>query len=116
MFADKIAILVMLTADAPSFVRVALRVLLLPTATPPKLSDAGVNPSAKVSPVPVSEIVWVGLPGELSFNVTAPVRVPEAVGVNVIVMVQFCPAVIVAGQVLLWAKSPLLAIEVKFTE
>ena len=79
---------VMFTAAAPSLVRVALCVMLEPTTTLPKLSDAGVNPSASVSPVPVSAMVCVGLPGQLSFRVTAPLRVPALVGVKVIVIVQ----------------------------
>ena len=53
----------MFTAAAPSLVRVAACVMLDPTATLPRLSVAGVKPSARVSPVPVSEIVCVGLPG-----------------------------------------------------
>src|SRR5579863_9992442 len=101
-FAGEMAIFVMLTAAAPSLVKVALRALCEPTATLPKLSDAGVNPSASASPVPVRLIAWVGLPGQLSFRVTAPGRFPAAVGIKVTVILQFSPAVIVAGQVLLW--------------
>src|SRR5260370_16094886 len=101
-FAGEIAIPVMLTAAAPSLVKVALWVILDPTTTLPRLSDAGVNPNASVSPVPVRVMVCVGLPGQLSFSVTAPLRVPAAVGVKVTLMVQLCPAVIVVGQVLLW--------------
>src|ERR1017187_9775111 len=92
---------VRLTDVAPSLVKVALREALEPTAMLPKLSDAGVNPNVSVSPVPVRLMVCVGLPGELSFRVTAPLRGPVAVGVKVTVIVQFCPAVIVFGQVLL---------------
>ena len=91
---------VRLTAAEPSLVKVALRLLLAPTTMLPKLSDPGVNPSARVSPVPVRLIVCTGLPGLLSFNVTAPVRAPAAVGANVTVIMQFCPDVSAAGQVL----------------
>ena len=94
---------VRLTDDEPSLVKVALRVALAPTNLLPKLSGVGVNPNASVSPVPVRLMVWVGLPGLLSFRVTAPVRVPGLVGVKVIVIVQLVPAVIVVGQVWVWA-------------
>jgi hypothetical protein len=60
---------VMFTAAAPSLVRVALCVMLDPTATLPRLSDAGVKPSTRVAPVPVSEMICLGLPGLLSFSV-----------------------------------------------
>src|ERR1700757_4861597 len=93
-------IFVMLTAAAPSLVRVAVRVLLVPTVMLPKLSDEGVNPKARLSPVPVRETVCVGLPAELSFNVSVPVRVPAAVGVKVTVIAQFVPAFMLVGQVL----------------
>lgn len=53
----EMAILVMLTGAAPPLVRVALSVLLEPTGTLPMLRDAGVNPSARVSPVPLRTIV-----------------------------------------------------------
>ena len=43
----------------------------------------------------------------LSAIVTEPRRLPEASGANVIVMVQLFPAATLAGQLLLWAKSPL---------
>jgi len=106
---------VVFTDDAPSLVTVALCVLLEPTGTFPRLRLAGVNPRAPLSPVPLSVMVYVGLPGQLSLRVTAPVRVPAAVGEKVIVIVQFCPgsSVVVVGQVLLWEKSPLLAVLVK---
>src|SRR5258708_39438883 len=64
-------------------------------------------------------MVCVGLPGQLSLRVTAPVRVPAAFGEKVTVIVQFCPGprgVGVVGQVWLWEKSPLLAMLVKVTE
>jgi hypothetical protein len=42
--------------------------------------------------------------------VIVPVRAPEAVGVNVTMIVQVAPDGKVAAQLLVWAKSPLLAI------
>src|ERR1700730_3066546 len=104
------------TAAAPSLVRVALSVMLDPTVTLPRLSDAGVKPSARVSPVPVSEMVCLGLPGQLSFSVTALFWVLATVGVNVTVIVQFWPEASVGGQVWVWENSPLVAMLLNFTE
>ena len=47
-----------------------------------------------------------GLPVALSVTVTAAVRVPDAVGLNVTLIVQLAPALTELPQVLLWAKSP----------
>src|SRR5579872_597784 len=109
-------IFVMVTAAAPSLVKVTLRLPLEPTTMLPKLRDAGVNPNAKVWPVPVRLMICIGLPGQLSFSVTPPLRVPVVVGVKVTVMEQFCPAANAVGQVLFSEKSPELAMELKFTE
>src|SRR5258708_32458453 len=94
---------VRLTDAAPSLVKVAFRVALEPTSMLPKFIDAGVYPNASVSPVPVRLMVCVGLPGLLSFRITAPLRVPVLVGVKVIAIVQLVAAVIVVGQVWVWA-------------
>ena len=48
-----------------------------------------------------------GLPLALSVIVTAPLRAPLAVGVNVTLMVQFAFCATVEPQLLVWAKSPL---------
>ena len=57
-------------------------------------------------PVPVRLTVWVaGL--ALSVIVTAPVRVPAAVGLKVTLSVQLALAARLAPQVLVWEKSPL---------
>src|SRR5205807_9410601 len=48
-----------------------------------------------------------GLPAMLSVIVTAPVRMPVAVGVNVTLMVQLAPAATDVPQVLVCMKSPL---------
>jgi len=50
-----------------------------------------------------------GLPLALSLILSAPVRLPEAVGVKVRLMVQLALTARLAGQLLLCAKSPLLA-------
>src|SRR5947209_3831344 len=65
-----------------------------------------------VVPVPLSEITC-GLPAAESVIVTAPVRVPDWVGVKVTMMPQLAPADSVAGQLLVWAKSPLGAIPLR---
>jgi len=51
-------------------------------------------------------MVWVLL-GALSFRVTAPVRVPVAVGVNFTLIVQLAPAATVLPQVPSPAKAKL---------
>jgi hypothetical protein len=57
-------------------------------------------------PVPVRLTVWVaGL--ALSVIVTAPVRVPAAVGLKVTLRVQLALAARLEPQVLVWEKSPL---------
>jgi hypothetical protein len=57
-------------------------------------------------PVPVRLTVWVaGL--ALSVMVTAPLRVPAAVGLKVTLSVQVALAARLEPQVLVWEKSPL---------
>ena len=63
------------------------------------------------APVPV-KLTVCGLPLALSVIVRVPVRVPEAVGVKVTLMLQFAPAArleVLAGQLLVAEKSPLAA-------
>src|SRR5436305_136269 len=63
--------------------------------------------------VPAPESVTLcGLPAALSVIVTAPVRVPVAVGVNVRLMAQFAPAASDVPQVVVCAKSPMAAMPV----
>jgi hypothetical protein len=58
------------------------------------------------TPVPVRLTVWVvGL--ALSVMVTAPVRVPVAVGLKVTLIVQLAPAATLEKQLLVWEKLPL---------
>src|SRR5580698_4679781 len=61
----------------------------------------------KSTPVPV-RLTVCGLTVALSFTVSVPVRLPVAVGVSTTLMVQVDPAVNVAGQLLLWLKSPVI--------
>jgi hypothetical protein len=56
-------------------------------------------------PVPLSDTVR-GLPLPLSVIVTAPVRAPVAVGVNVTLIEQFAPAATDDPQVFVCANSP----------
>ena len=58
-------------------------------------------------PVPV-RLTVCGLPAALSVMVTAPVRVPVAVGLNVTLIVQLEPAESEVPQVVVDAKSPLV--------
>jgi len=60
-----------------------------------------------VTPVPDRAAVW-GLPVPLSVTVTAAVRAPVAVGLNVALMAHWAPAARLDPQVFVWAKSPLL--------
>src|SRR5579864_422452 len=64
-------------------------------------------------PMPLSGTLC-GLLGALSVMVSAPVRVLSTVGVNVTVNVQYpfgAKGVGVIGQLFVWLKSPLIAIE-----
>src|SRR5258708_9997162 len=66
-------------------------------------------------PVPV-RLTDCGLPEALSVMLRVPVRLPDAVGVNVTLMVQFAPAATELPQVLVWAKSPLAETAVRVSE
>jgi hypothetical protein len=84
---------VMLKAVVPTLVRVTVFVgLVVPIvaiATTPKLKLVG--ESFAVVPIPLS-VTFCGLPAALSLMLSAAVRVPDAVGLNVTVMLQFAPA------------------------
>src|SRR5260370_9051623 len=68
-----------------------------------------------VEPIPV-RLTDCGLPEALSVMLRVPVRLPDAVGVNVTLMVQLAPAATELPQVLVWAKSPLAETLVRFSE
>jgi hypothetical protein len=57
-------------------------------------------------PVPLRETVC-GLPDALSINESVPARLPEAVGANVTLTVQFAAEARVEPQLLVWAKFAL---------
>jgi hypothetical protein len=59
-----------------------------------------------VAPVP-DRLAACGLPEALSVTERVALRVPEAVGANVTLIVQFPPAVTLEPQVLVCEKSPL---------
>ena len=74
------------TAAVPVFITVTLNgALVVLTACGPNVKLLGVTLTVAAPPVPVPVSVTVcGLPVALSVNVIAPVRVPVAVGLNVI--------------------------------
>ena len=78
----------------------------MPTFCAGKVKEAGERLTTGAVPVPVRLMVWVaGL--ALSLMVTAPVRVPAAVGLKVTLRVQLAPTATLEPQVLVWEKSPL---------
>jgi hypothetical protein len=79
----------------------------VPTACAGKVKEVGERLTVDAAtPVPVRLTVWVaGL--ALSVMVTAPVRVPAAVGLKVTLRVQLAPAATLEPQVLVSEKSPL---------
>jgi hypothetical protein len=87
--------------------------LVVPTAWEENVNFAGATTTVteEAVPVPVRLTVW-GEFDAVSVIVIAPVRVPDTVGVNVTLTVQFASAFSVAGQVLVSPKSPLGAIEI----
>ena len=74
----------------------------------PKGTDEGVRLTADAVPVP-ERLAVCGLPLALSVTASVAVRVPLAVGVKVTLMVQLELAASEVPQLLVWAKSLLLA-------
>ena len=92
-----IAIPVIVNVVVPTFVNVTvLAALVIPTVTEPKLTLVG--DSFAVVPIPLSG-TFCGLPAALSVMLRAAVRVPEAVGLNLMLIVQLAPAASVLTQV-----------------
>ena len=92
-----IAIPVIVNVVVPTFVNVTvLAALVIPTVTEPKLTLVG--DSFAVVPIPLSG-TFCGLPAALSVMLKAAVRVPEAVGLNLMLIVQLAPAASVLTQV-----------------
>jgi len=92
--------------NPPSPAIVKVYVADCPGATVAEVEEPGDAASVKSRPVPL-RATFCGLPGALSETVTLPVKVPPAAGVKVIEMIQLAPALTLAPQVLVWAKSPL---------
>ncbi len=85
--------------------------LVVPTVWLAKVSEVTERLAVVVGAVPVPVRLTVcGLPEALSVMLKVPVRVPDAVGVNVTLMVQLAPAATEPPQVSVSAKSPLAAI------
>jgi hypothetical protein len=72
------------------------------------LADVELAVSEKSWPVPDND-TDCGLADALSVKVRVPVREPAAPGLKVTVMVQLAPAARLAGQALVWEKSPVAA-------
>jgi hypothetical protein len=68
----------------------------------PKATLEGETETVGTAPVPV-KLTVCGLPLALSAIVTAPVRVPTVLGVNVTLIVQVPPAPKLVPQLLVWA-------------
>jgi hypothetical protein len=92
--------------------------LVVPTGWLAKVSEEAerlTTGAEAAAPVPV-RLTDCGLPEALSVMLRVPVRVPDAVGVNVTLMVQLAPAATELPQVLVWAKSPLAEMLVRLSE
>ena len=81
----------------------------MPTAWLAKVRLEGATVTVGTIPVPV-KLTVCGLPLALSVIDRVPPRAPLVVGVKVTLTVQFAPTArleLLAGQVLVWEKSPL---------
>jgi len=90
--------------------------LVVPTAWLPNVNEVGAIPIASATPVPLRATVC-GLPVALSVNVIVPLRVPAAVGVNVIWNVHGFASTAMLGHCasVAPAKSPVIAMLVNVT-
>jgi len=103
-FVPVMAIVVMVNAVVPTFVRVTVfAALVTPVATVPKLKLTGAR--LAVVPVPLSAAVC-GLPVALSATLTDALRAPTAVGANFTLMVHVAAGASEAPHVCVWEKSP----------
>jgi hypothetical protein len=107
LFVPVIVILVRFSVPVPVLDKVtACAALLVPNNWLLNVSEVGERLTAGATPVPVRLTAW-GLPLALSVIVTAALRAPVAVGLNVTLMVQLAAAATLVPQVLVWLKSPL---------
>src|SRR5271155_1789207 len=90
--------------------------LVVPTAWLPNVNEVGAIPIASATPVPLRATVC-GLPVALSVNVIVPLRVPAAVGVNVICNLHAGPPAAMLGHCasVAPAKSPVITMLVNVT-
>lgn len=91
----------MLRLDPPVLVSVTVCDSVAPSATLPKFSLTGFSvscPGAAAIPVPESGRLTAPLDA-LLVTVSVPLKVPAAVGENLMLIVVLCPAAIVAGRV-----------------
>ena len=94
---------VMLKAALPLLVRVTVCAALVVLSTwAANVRLAGARLTVGPTPVPV-RVTVCGLPGALSVRVTAPLRGPGTVGVNVTLIVQVASAATLDPQVLVCA-------------
>src|SRR5579864_3005410 len=104
-----------LIAPVPVLVSVTgFGALVVPAIWPGKVRLAGEKLATGAVPVPLNPVVC-GPPKALSFTVSVPARVPVAVGVNVTWIEQLPPEPRLAGQLLLWLKSPLVVMLLMFS-
>jgi hypothetical protein len=93
--------------NPPDGLTLRVKVADWPAVTVPEIAETESEKSpAVLEPLPV-RLTDCGLPEALSVTLKLPGRVPDAVGVNVTLMVQFSPAARELPQVLFSAKSPL---------
>ena len=91
-------------------------VLVVPTVREAKVSDGGVRETVGAAARPVPDnVTECGLPGASLVTVSAPVRGPVAVGVNVTLIVHDVLAARVVAQALAWLKSPVATMELKLS-
>ena len=87
--APVIATPVMVKVVVPTLVKLTVFVRLAPSPMEPKFKLVG--DSFAVVPIPLS-VTFCGLPAALSLTLNAAVRVPDAVALNVTLIVQLAPA------------------------
>lgn len=95
-----------LNAASPTLLRVSdCCALVVFTIWAANASEAGERLAIGATPVPLRETVGAA-PGALLVTVSVPFRLPRAVGVNPMLIVQLLPALSVLPQLLAWLKSP----------
>ncbi len=87
--------------------------LVVPTIWPANVSDDGDKLATGMVPVP-ERLMLGAVPVKFPCAVMVPLREPSAVGVNVAVTIQVALGAKDAGQLLVWAKSPVTVNPVRF--